>query len=137
MPPRLRLLYSGLTLIALIFPAVVIYSDLATRPDIWWTPLPMAATPGESRDRIEIYVDGKPLAARVAAQQLWLRDELGSRALSGDQVRLRFNNWDRVRVSRMPLLLLYAAVFGGGLVALLVIATGRLVYRGEREPVAS
>ncbi len=137
MPPRLRLLYSGLTLIALIFPAVVIYSELATRPDIWRTPLPMASTLGESRDRIEIYADGRPLAARVAAQELWIRDEIGSRALSGDQIRLRFNNWDRVRVSRIPLLLLYAAVFGGGLVALLVIATGRLVYRGEREPVAA
>jgi len=97
----------------------------------------MASTLGESRDRIEIYADGRPLAARVAAQELWIRDEIGSRALSGDQIRLRFNNWDRVRVSRIPLLLLYAAVFGGGLVALLVIATGRLVYRGEREPVAA
>ena len=137
MPPRLRLMYSGLTLISLLLPAVAIYSELSRRPDIWWTPLPMAVTLSDSRDRIEIYADGKPLAAALAAQQLWIRDEAGSRALSADQIRLRFNNWDRVRASRVPLLLLYAAVFGGGAVALLVIATGRLAYRGEREPVAA
>ncbi len=39
-------------------------------------------------------------------------------------------------VARLPLLLVYAATLGGGMVILLVVATGRLAYRGER-PVAA
>ena len=53
------------------------------------------------------------------------------------EIHLRFNNWDRVRVARLPMLLMYAASCGGGVVLLLVIATGRLAYRGERGSVAA
>jgi len=136
MPPRLRLFYSGLTLGLLLIPAVALYSELARRSDIWWTPPAMASTLGDSRDRVEIYAGNKPLAAWLTAQQLWIRDEAGSRAVSADEIRLRFNNWDRTRVARLPLLLVYAATLGAGLVIFLVVATGRLAYRGER-PVAA
>jgi hypothetical protein len=36
-----------------------------------------------------------------------------------------------------PLLLMYAASCGGGVVLLLVIATGRIAYRGERGSIAA
>ena len=137
MPPRLRLFYSGLTLGLLLIPAVALYSELARRSDIWWTPPAMASTLGDSRDRVEIYMGDKPLAARLTAQQLWIRDETGSRVVSADEIRVRFNNWERMRTARLPLLLVCAAALGAGLVILLVIATGRLAYRGEREPVAA
>ncbi len=137
MPPRLRLFYSGLTLGLLLIPAVALYSELARRSDIWWTPPAMASTLGDSRDRVEIYMGDKPLAARLTAQQLWIRDETGSRVVSADEIRVRFNNWERMRTARLPLLLVCAAALGGGLVIFLVIATGRLAYRGEREPVAA
>jgi len=97
----------------------------------------MASTLGDSRERVEIYAGDKPLAARLTAQQLWMRDETGSRVLSAGEIRLRFNNWDRMRVARLPFLLVYAAALGGGGVIFLVIATGRLAYRGEREPLAA
>jgi hypothetical protein len=96
----------------------------------------MASTLGDSRDRVEIYAGDTPLLATVTARQLWIRDDAGSRAVSADEIRLRFNNWDRTRVARLPLLLVYAATLGGGVVILLVVATGRLAYRGER-PVAA
>ena len=137
MPPRLRLFYSGLTLGLLLIPAVALYSELARRSDIWWTPPAMASTLGDSRDRVEIYMGDKPLAARLTAQQLWIRDETGSRVVSADEIRVRFNNWERIRTARLPLLLVCAAALGAGLVIFLVIATGRLAYRGEREPVAA
>jgi hypothetical protein len=38
-------------------------------------------------------------------------------------------------LDRLPWLLLYAAAIGAGAALLLVVATGRLAYRGEREPV--
>ena len=137
MPPRLRLFYSGLTLALMLVSAVALCTELARRSDIWWTPPAMAFTLDDSRDRVEIYAGGKPLAARLATQQLWIRDETGSRAMGADEIRLRFNNWDRERVARLPRLLVYAAAFGAGLVMFVVIAAGRLVYRGEREPVAA
>ena len=137
MPSRLRLFYSGLTLGLLLIPAVALYSELARRSDIWWTPPAMASTLGDSRDRVEIYMGDKPLAARLTAQQLWIRDETGSRVVSADEIRVRFNNWERMRTARLPLLLVCAAALGAGLVIFLVIATGRLAYRGEREPVAA
>ena len=137
MPPRLRLFYSGLKLALLFIPAGALYSELARRSDIWWTPPAMASTLGDSRDRVEIYAGDKPLAARLTAQQLWIRDETGSRVLSAEEIRLRFNNWDRMRVARLPFLLVYAAALGAGVVILLVIATGRLAYRGEHEPVTA
>src|SRR6266511_2156854 len=40
---------------------------------------------------------------------------------------------DRVRAERLPLLLFYAAACGVGAALLLVIATGRLAYRGEQR----
>jgi len=39
-----------------------------------------------------------------------------------------------VPAQRLPFLLVYAAACGGGVVLLLVIATGRLAYRGEASP---
>ena len=137
MPPRLRLFYSGLTLALLFIPAVALYSELARPSDIWWTPPAMASTLGTSRDRVEIYARDKPLTARLTAQQLWIRDETGSRVVNADGIRLRFNNWERMRTARLPLMLVCAAALGAGLVIFLVIATGRLAYRGEREPVAA
>jgi predicted xylose isomerase-like sugar epimerase len=52
--------------------------------------------------------------------------------LTTQEIGLRFNNWDRVRGQRLPLLLFYAAACGAGVILVLVIATGRLAYREER-----
>jgi hypothetical protein len=136
MPPRLRLFYAVLTVALMVIPAVALYSELSRRSDIWWTPPTLASTLADSHDRVEIYAGDRPLQTIVAAQQLWIRDEAGSRAVRPDEIRLRFNNWDRTRVARVPLLLLYAATLGAGAVVVLVVATGRLAYRAEREPLA-
>ena len=137
MPPRLRLFYSSLTLALLLIPATALYRELSGNPDIWWTPLTMASELDDNRDRIEIYARGKPLGARVAAQQLWIRDEAGSRVVTSDEIRLRFNNWDRVRAAHLPLLLAYAVMLGAGAALALVIASGQLAYRGDRKPLAA
>jgi hypothetical protein len=97
----------------------------------------MALSLSESRDRVEIYVRGKPLGALLGARQLSVADGAGPNVLGVDEIRLRFNNWDRVRVVRLPMLLMYAASCGGGIVLLLLIATGRLVYRSERGSAAA
>jgi hypothetical protein len=97
----------------------------------------MALSLTDSQDRVRIYARGKPLGVLLEAKQLWIREAAGSSALDPREVGLRFNNWDRVRAARIPMLLTYSAVFGAGVVLLLLIATGRLAYRGEKEPIAA
>ena len=137
MPPRLRLFYSLLTAGLLLIPVVALYSELSKPSDIWWTPPPMASSLTESQDRVEIYVRGKPLGALLNDGKLRITDETGPGTLGASEISLRFNNWDRVRVTRLPIILFYAAACGAGGLLVLIVATGRLAYRGEKEPVAA
>jgi len=136
MPPRLRVFYSLMTGAMLLIPAVALYSELSKRSDIWWTPptnqLPLA----ESKDRVEISVRGRPLGMLLEQGHLAIIDSAGPHVLGAQDVAVRLNNWDRVRLQRLPVLLMYAAVLGAGLIALVLVATGRLAYREERAPVA-
>ena len=134
MPLRLRLFFSVLVGALLLIPALGLYRELSMRSDIWWTPLPMAVSLPESRERVEIYVRGKPLGALLEAKRLSVSDDAGSGALEAREIGLRFNNSDRVRAARVPILLLYAATCGGGAVLLLLIATGLLAYREAPRP---
>jgi len=131
MPPRLRLFYSLLTAGLLFIPVVALYSELSKRSDIWWTPPAMAASLTESQDRVQVYVPGKPLDALLNEGKLRITAETGSHTLGASEISLRLNNWDRVRVTRLPILLFYAAACGAGALLVLIIATGRLAYRGE------
>src|SRR5229473_1344705 len=133
MPPRLRLFFSALTGVLLLISALALYRELSRRSDIWWTPPPMALSLSESQDRVQIYVRGKPLGDLLAGRQISVTGNAGSSALEAHEIGFRFNNWDRVRADRLPMLLVYAASCGAGTVLLLLIATGRLAYRGERE----
>ena len=137
MPSRLRLFYSLLILALLSIPALTIYRELSRRSDIWWTPLAMASSLPGSQDRVEVYAHGQPLADLLAANQLWLRADSESRPLTAQEIRFRFNNADRLRARRLPLLLVDAANCGAGAVLILLIVTGCLAYRGERAPVAA
>ena len=137
MPRRLQVFYALLTAGLLLIPAVALYSELSKRPDIWWTPPGMALSLAESQDRVEIYAAGQALGTLLGQEQLLIRDGAGTRALRAEDIRLRFNNWDQVRAARGPLLVVYAAAIGGGIVLLVLIATGRLIAQGEREAVAA
>ncbi len=131
MPPRLRLFYSLLTAGLLFIPVVALYSELSKRSDIWWTPPALAGSLTESQDRVQVYVRGKPLDALLNEGKLRITAETGSHTLGASEISLRLNNWDRVRVTRLPILLFYAAACGAGALLVLIIATGRLAYRGE------
>ena len=136
MPPRIRLFYSGLIAVLLLIPALALYRELSRRADIWWTPAAMALSVSAAQDRVEIYVRGTPLATLLDRKQLWITDQAGRSAIGAQDISLRLNNWDRIRGARVPLLLIYAAACGAGVVLLIVVATGRLAYRGEHGMVA-
>ena len=133
MPSRTRLVFAGLSLVFFFIAAAPLYRELARRSDIWWTPRTMLVPLAETRDRVEIYTRGKPLAALLQAGQLRIAEEGGSSILAPSDVGLRFNNWDRVRVERIPLMLVYAAACGITACIFLLFLSGRLVYRGERQ----
>jgi len=133
MPPRIRLVFAPLSQVLFLVAAVLLYGELSRRSDIWWTPHAMLVPLAESTDRVEIYARGKPLAALLQAGRLRIAEEGGSSTLAASDVGLRFNNWDRVRVERLSLLLVYAAGCGVSACMFLLVLTGRLAYRGERE----
>lgn len=133
MPPRIRLLFAALSLILFFVAAIPLYGELSRRSDIWWTPHAMLVPLAESKERVEIYARGKPLAALLQAGQLRIAEDGALSTLATSDVGLRFNNWDRVRVERLPLLLVYAASCGVTACMFLLALTGRLAYRGERE----
>ena len=137
MPPRLRLFYSGLIVMLLLIPAVTLYREWSRPSDIWWTPLPLALSLADSRDRVEIYVNGQQLGTLLDQHRLTLTDGPGARALGVEEIRVRLNNWDRIRAAQRPLLLVDAAACGAGLVLLLLVATGRLAYRGPSVAIAA
>ena len=136
MPPRLRIFFSALMAALFCIPGVALYSELSRRADIWWTPAPLAISLADSKDRVEIYARGQPLGTLVEQRRVSIADGAESRALTAQEIGLRFNNWDRVRVRRLPLLLGYAAACGAIAVLLVLVATGRLQYRGEHDAAA-
>src|SRR4029434_6809702 len=133
MPPRIRLVFAILSLVLFLVAALPLYRVLSRRSDIWWTPHAMLVPLAESSDRVEIYARGKPLAARLETARVRIAKEGGSSTLAASEVGLRFNNWDRVRVERLSLLLMYAAGCGVTACIFLLVLTGRLAYRGDGD----
>ena len=138
MPPRARIYFSFLGFILLITSAVPLYREFSQPRDIWWTPVALMVPLAESKDRVVIYARGKPLADRVEAGEVRLEENGASSTLAAGDIGLRFNNWDRVRAERIPLMLMYAAACGISAFSILLALTGRLAYRPEKErPAAS
>jgi len=133
MPTRSRLLFATLSLALFFVAAAPLYGELSRRRDFWWTPYAMLVPLAGSADRVEIYARGKPLAALLEAGRLRIAEDGGSSSLATSDVGLRFNNWDRVRGERLPLLLVYAAACGVSACMFLLVVAGRIAYRGERE----
>jgi hypothetical protein len=123
----------AMTVVFFLIPAVALYSELSKRSDIWWTPRPLAVPLTESSDRVQVLVREKPIGSLLDAGALRVVDEGSTSALTASDIRFRFNNWDRVRAQRLPLLLFYAAFIGAGVLLSFLLVTGRIAYQGERE----
>ena len=137
MPPRIRFLYASLAVVFFCIAAVPLYRELSRPADIWWTARTMLVPLTGSQDRVEIYARGKRLLTLIEAGQLRIADDTGVSVVAATEVGLRFNNWDRVRAERHPLFLTYAAACGAMAMLFLVVVTGRLAYRGEKERVTA
>jgi hypothetical protein len=132
MPPRIRLLFSAMMVTLFLVAAVPLYTELSRRSDIWWTPRSMLVPLAESADRVEIYARGRLLAALLETGQIRIAEDGRTSVLTPREVGLRFNNWDRVRAERLPVLLASAAGCAVAALMFLLVVTGRLAYRGEK-----
>ena len=112
-----------------------VYSFLHDRTDIWWTPLALLVPLGASQDRVAVYVRGNELQDLVGAGRLRLVTDSGPSLLSAADIGFRFNNWDRVRAERAPVVLQYAAAAGvAG--AFLLVGLVYLLRRRQGTPPA-
>ena len=126
------LLFAGFFLVNSAFR---VYSFLHQRNDIWWTPLPMLVPLGASQDRVAVYVRGNELQDLVGAGRLRLVTDSGPSVLSAADIGFRFNNWDRVRAERAPVVLQYAAAAGAA-AAFLLVGFVYLLRRRQGTPPA-
>ena len=82
------------------------------RADIWWTPKPLGLALADVSDRVEVYVRDAALLENVKAGRVQLLTDTGARPVLESEIRLRFNNWDRIRAERIPSLLGVAIALG-------------------------
>lgn len=76
----------------------VIWADRS----IWWTPMSMALPLSATGDHFELYVGADILQDLVERGALVVRDAEGrERPVSAADIRVRVNNWERVRADRL------------------------------------
>jgi hypothetical protein len=73
--------------------------------DIWWTPKALGLPLADTSDRVEVYVRDVALQEHVRAGRVQLLTDGGGTPVRESDMRLRFNNWDRVRAQQIPSLL--------------------------------
>jgi hypothetical protein len=87
--------------------------------DIWWTPKALGLPLADTSDRVEVYVRDVALGEHVKAARLQLLTDAGASTIAAPDIRLRFNNWDRIRAERIPSLL--SAAMGLGAAGILLL----------------
>ena len=134
MPPRVRTMFVMMLVVLLLIPALALARELFRRSDIWWTPKTLAVPLSESAKRVEVLVRGRSLRPLVDGGQISLTTDSAAPVVSAGDITFRFNNWDRVRAQRIPVLLLYAFMIGVIGLLLILVLTNRLTYRDEVSP---
>ena len=107
-----------------VMSALPLLRFLAQPRDIWWTPKALSVPLADASDRVEVYVREMPLLEQLKADRVQLVTEAGAMPVKGSDIRLRFNNWDRVRAQGLPGLLVAAACAGASGVFLLAGISG-------------
>jgi len=103
-----------------------------TPEDLWWTPRARAVAFPEAGERVDIYIGDERLGPMLTQGRLWAGDLSHSRLVQGQEIRLVFNNRDRLLADRIPALMSFAASAGAAVVLLLF---GLLARSPEgREP---
>lgn len=99
--------------------------------NIWWTHKDMMLLLPAVKDKVEIYISGKPLAGLVERGSLFARTSAGDQyKVAIKDIGIRVNNWDKQRVSLLKKALVSAFGLGAGIA--LLIAGLYLKFSGKQ-----
>ena len=102
--------------------------------DIWWTPMSLAVPLADTSDRVQVYLGDVALDELVEAGRVRLGSDSTAVPIAATDLRLRFNNWDRVRAERAPALVGAGIGLGAAAVLLLIGVLGWGPLKSERRP---
>ena len=85
-----------------------------------WTADAFSPPLSKAADRVEVLYAGEPFLKLVESQAVVLKEKAAEAPLVADKLLARLNNYDQVRLSKLPLLLGLAAAAGGGFVLFLI-----------------
>ena len=88
--------------------------------DAYWTQTAYSPALSAVSDRVEVWVNDEPLLKAVAEERLVLKQRGTEAPVASEKILARVNNYERVRLARVPTLLGLAAAAGAGLVFFLV-----------------
>ncbi len=112
---------------------VDIYKSFNGDAHIWWTNSKMKLSMEDVSDKVEVYLDNKPLQKKLADRSLILADSDGSyRLVSAKDIKFRINNWPSVRADRL-MAAAVTGVFVGASVALFIIGIIRIRRNQKKE----
>lgn len=102
--------------------------------NIWWTHKDMKLNIEETKDSVELYIEGQLLQKRIAEGTLFSTDKNGKQhtVVAGD-ITVRLNNWYKIKSS----LLANATISGfafGVVVTLFVVGLLIQIYGRENKP---
>ena len=88
--------------------------------DIWWTPKTLSVPLADASDWVEVYVRDVALHEQIKAGRVQLLTDNATAPVTESDIRLRFNNWDRIRAEGIPALLGAGIVLGASAVFFLI-----------------
>ena len=88
--------------------------------DAYWTKTAFSPALSAVSDRVEVWVNDEPLLKAVGEERLVLKQRGTEAPVAAEKLLARVNNYERVRLARVPILLALAAAAGAGLVFFLV-----------------
>jgi hypothetical protein len=88
--------------------------------DAYWTATAFSPPLASASDRVELFVADEPLLKVVGEERLILKKKSTEAPVAAGDLVARVNNYERVRLARIPTLLGLAAAAGGGLILFLI-----------------
>jgi len=89
--------------------------------DIWWTPASLALPLQETKQEFRVFLSGEPLQGHLERGSLSATDPNGrSYQVVSEDIRVRLNNWNKVRASHLHSAVLSAFMLGVSVTFLLL-----------------
>ncbi|MDH5297477.1 MAG: hypothetical protein OEV91_00475 [Desulfobulbaceae bacterium] len=99
--------------------------------NIWWTPRPLAVSLADTRQEFELLINDELLQKHIQHQTLMVMDvNGGSYPVTKEDIRVRLNNWYKVKASLLNAAVLTAFLLGVSVTCLIL---GAIPMGGSKE----